>query len=73
MSTFLTVHEAAKFLGFTESYLRKLCYQRKIPHFKPNKGKLLFDQNELEQFVRDKRVLTAEELDELADSREVSR
>jgi len=73
MSDFLTVHEASKFLGFTESYLRKLCFQRRIPHYKPNRGKLLFDQNELERFVRDKRVLTADELDVLADRREVSR
>ncbi|KAF0153783.1 MAG: hypothetical protein FD159_2765 [Syntrophaceae bacterium] len=68
MSTFLTAGQAAEFLGIKPSYLRKLCHQRKVPHFKPNNGKVLFDAGELEAFVRAGRVATHDELAVHADT-----
>lgn len=68
MKLFLTLPEAASFLGIQPSYLRKLCHFRKIPHFKPNRGKLLFDAAELEAYVRAGRVATNDELSDRADT-----
>lgn len=63
---FLTVDEVSKVLGFTPSYIRKLCHYRKLPHYKPLGGKLLFDAAEIEKIVRSTRVLTTDELSEKA-------
>lgn len=68
MSNFLTVVQAAAYLGIKTSYLRKLCHLRKVPHFKPNNGKLLFDSIELEAYVRAGRVATSDELADRADT-----
>ena len=58
---FLTTDEAANFLGFTHAYLRKLCFMRQIPYFKPNGGRLLFERAELEAFIRASRVSSNDE------------
>lgn len=68
MSIFLTADQAAAFLGIKQSYLRKLCHQRKVPYFRPNNGKVLFDADELEGFVRAGRVATSDELADRADT-----
>lgn len=65
-SIFLTIDEAAIFLRTTRSYLYQLVHRRKIPFFKPLNGKLLFDQQDLEKFVRKSRVSTSIESDERA-------
>ena len=59
---FLTVAEAADYLGSTPAYVRKLCSMRRLPHFKPNGGRLLFDVGELESYIRAGRVASADEL-----------
>jgi len=64
---FFTVLDAAKFLGTTPRYIRKLCFEKQIPHYKP-RGRLLFDQQELEAFVRAGKVPTNDELKEKAQS-----
>ncbi len=65
MSTFFTADQAAAFLGIKPSYLR---HQRKVPYFRPNNGKVLFDAGELEAFVRAGRVATHDELAVHADT-----
>jgi len=65
---FLTIPQAADFLGFKPSYLRKLCFLKQIPHFKPNGGHLLFDRAELEAYVRAGRVASNSELADRADA-----
>jgi excisionase family DNA binding protein len=47
----LTVEEAAAFTGFSKNYLYKLIHLRKIPHFKPMKGRVFFRPAELEAFL----------------------
>ena len=66
--SFLTVPEAAAFLGLKATSLRNLCYRKRIPHFKPNGGRLLFDRAELEAYVRAGRVASNAELAERADA-----
>lgn len=65
---FLTTEEAAKYLGFTPAYLRKLCFLRQIPYFKPNGGRLLFERAELEAFIRASRVSSNDELSAQAEA-----
>ena len=38
----LTVTEAAEYTGFSKAYVYKLCHLNKLPHFKPENGKILF-------------------------------
>lgn len=38
-----TIEELETYTGFEKSYIYKLCSQNKIPHCKPNGGKLFFD------------------------------
>jgi len=36
----MTIDEAAVFTGFTKNYLYKLVHQKRIPFYKPLKGRL---------------------------------
>ena len=66
MQNFLTVNEAVNILKTTLKYIYKLAFLRKIPFYKPNNGRLLFDEAELEEWVRKGRVTTRDELNERA-------
>jgi excisionase family DNA binding protein len=61
------VAEAAEFTGLSKAYLYKLVYLKKIPHYKPNAGRLFFKRTELEQFVFRGRSAADYELSEAAD------
>jgi excisionase family DNA binding protein len=47
----VTVDEAVAFTGLSRHYLYKLIHQKKIPHYKPNGGKVFFKKKELEEFI----------------------
>jgi excisionase family DNA binding protein len=47
----LSVEAAAAFTGYSRNYLYKLIHQKKIPYFKPMKGRVFFKQEELEAFI----------------------
>jgi excisionase family DNA binding protein len=47
----LSVDEAAEFTGLKKNYLYKLIHLKKIPHYKPNGGRVFFKQEELEGFI----------------------
>jgi excisionase family DNA binding protein len=63
---FYDVKQVAELLHTTPAYIRKLCFQRKIPYCKPLGGKILFDASEIEAFVRKARVSTTKELEDRA-------
>mgnify|MGYP000894380233 CR=1 FL=1 len=63
---FLDVIEVAELLHTSPAYVRKLCFERKIPFTKPFGGKILFDAKEIEDFVRSHRVSTKKELNDKA-------
>lgn len=48
----MTFNEAAEYLGFSRAYLYRLCYRKKIPHYKPTERKLFFFMEELDEWVR---------------------
>ena len=47
----LSFTEAAKFLGFAESYLYKLTSAGIVPYSKPNGKKIFFDRIKLEEWM----------------------
>jgi len=47
----MTVAEAAVFCGFTKAYLYKLIHLGKVPHYKPEGGRVYFKQKDLEAFI----------------------
>jgi excisionase family DNA binding protein len=63
----LGIAEAAKFTGLKPSYLYKLIYLKRIPHYKPTGGRVYFKREELEQFIFRGRSAADYELAETAD------
>jgi len=47
----LTLKEAATFTGYSPAYIYKLVHQKKIPCYKPEGGRVLFDPEDLKAFV----------------------
>lgn len=47
----LTFKEACTYLGYAPSYLYKLTYQKKIPHYKPTGKVIFFSKYELNEWV----------------------
>jgi hypothetical protein len=42
--------------AFNERYLRRLVAERRIPHYKPSDGRLMFNVAEVEDWIRAGRV-----------------
>lgn len=62
----MTVDDLSAYLGLQSTYIRKLTYNREIPHYKPSGKKLYFLREEIDEWVLSSRVATAEELREEA-------
>lgn len=67
LATFLTLLQAAEYLGRSPKTIYKMVHERRIPYYKPAGGKLLFDPYELEAFVRASRVSTNVEIEKAAE------
>lgn len=59
----LTSDEAAQYLGISKSYLYKLTMRHQIPFYKPLGKVCYFDRLELENWIRENRVSTDDELE----------
>ena len=46
--TFMSIDEAAEYLGVAKTSLYNKCYRKQIPHYKPSGGKLYFLRSELD-------------------------
>ncbi len=57
----LTFNETAAFTGLSKSSLYKLTMNRIIPHFKPNGKLCYFNRVEVEEWLQQNRVATADE------------
>ncbi|SLM18283.1 DNA binding domain protein, excisionase family (fragment) [uncultured spirochete] len=66
MTEFLSVEEVAALLKTTRGYVYKLVCERRLPCYKPNGGRLLFDPVEIEEFIRSGRRSTHRELSDRA-------
>lgn len=49
---FITIKEAAEYLGYSVGYLYKLVSKKEIPFYQPTGSKILFDKNEIEKWVK---------------------
>jgi excisionase family DNA binding protein len=67
-ASFLSLQEAHNFTGYSKAYLYKLTCQGRIPHYKPQGGKIFFKQEELEAFLGRGRRAADYELAEKADA-----
>lgn len=52
--------------GLSKSHLYKLTCSHQIPHYKPNGKQIYFDRVEIEAWMKQNRVATKEELDQIA-------
>lgn len=62
----LTSDEAARYMGVSKSYLYKLTMNQQIPHYKPMGKMCYFNRQELEQWLQNNRVATADEIEQRA-------
>lgn len=58
----LTLDEAAIYTDLAKSFLYKLTSEQKIPHFKPGGKKIYFDRVELDNWLRQGRVSSLDEI-----------
>jgi predicted DNA-binding transcriptional regulator AlpA len=59
----LTINEVVAFTDYKLSYLRKLCSQQKIPHYKPAGGRrVFFCFDELIAWLSTNKIKTRDEI-----------
>jgi len=58
----LSIDEAAIYTALSVSYLYKLTSTQQIPHFKPRGKIIYFDRSELDEWLRQNRVKTTDEI-----------
>lgn len=59
--TVLNFVEACEFTGLSKTYMYKLTHQGRIPHFKPHGKNIYFNREELERWLLQNPVRTAEQ------------
>ena len=59
--TVLNFAEACEFAGLSKTYMYKLTHQGRIPHFKPHGKNIYFNREELERWLLQNPVKTAEQ------------
>lgn len=58
----LTIEDVVLLTGLSKSYLYKLTSTNQIPHYKPSGKHLYFDRKEIEDWLRQNRVATEDEI-----------
>ena len=61
--TVMNLNDLATYTGLSKSYLYKLTSSGAIPHYKPMCKILFFDKAEIDAFLKQNRVATAQELE----------
>ncbi len=64
----LTFEDVVLLTGYSRSYLYKLTSSGAIPHYKPNGKMIFFDKQEIEDWLKQNRVASTDEIDEMADN-----
>ena len=65
--TMLNVEEVAFLLGLSKSWVYKAVMDRTIPYYKPNGKQVYFERAEVEDWLRQNRIATAEEINQEAE------
>jgi excisionase family DNA binding protein len=63
----INILEAAAFTGYSKNYLYNMIQRGKIPHYKPNNGRVFFKREDLEKFLFGRGVATYQSLAEKAE------
>ena len=63
----MSCEEAAQYLKVSKSHIYKLTSQDQIPYYKPNGKKIYFNKGDLDGWIKHGRVLTKDEISEVAD------
>lgn len=63
-----TLDEASAYTHISKSRLYKLTSEKMIPHYKPTGRFLYFEKDELDQWIKNHRVSTVDEMEEAAQS-----
>jgi excisionase family DNA binding protein len=61
LSEYFTVKEASQYLKRSPGAIRNLVLRRKIPFRKPS-GRLIFDKNEIDKWVKESPGISFEEI-----------
>jgi excisionase family DNA binding protein len=64
----LTVEKAADYSGYSKAYLYQLARERKITHYRPCGGKIIFKKKELDDFLFHNRIAAGYEVSADADA-----
>lgn len=62
----LTLDDAAVLTGLSKSHLYKLTCSHNVPHYKPGGKMIYFDRVELENWLKQNRVASDDELEKTA-------
>lgn len=62
LKEFLTIDEAAEYLGFSKSQLYQLTSNKQIAHYKPGGKNIFFRIQDLNDWVRQNRIMPESEL-----------
>ena len=62
----LTLDDVSLLTGLSKSHLYKLTCNRQIPHYKPNGKQLYFDRAEIEAWMKQGKVNTIDESEQMA-------
>jgi excisionase family DNA binding protein len=65
----MTIDKAAEFSGFSVAYLYELVREKKIPHYKPLGGRIIFKKSEIEDFLYRNRIAANYEISSAADAK----
>lgn len=58
----LSVKDVSLLTGFSETYIRKLVRESKLPYYRPMGKMIFFDRAEIDSFLRTNRTPSAQEL-----------
>jgi len=64
----LTFDEAATYIGVSKSHLYKLTSAGDVPHYKPRGKMVYFDRLELENWLKENRIATNDEIEAKANT-----
>lgn len=62
----LCFEDVALLTGLSKSHIYKLTCSRQIPHYKPNGKQMYFDRVELENWMKQNKVATTAEIEQVA-------